>query len=373
MRLLDRYLLRELLVPLGYCLGGFLVFWITYDLFTQLANFQENHLTAAEIGEYELIKAPEQLVIVIPLALLLALLYTLGNHARHHEITAMRAAGISLWRLAVPYLGVGLLGGLALLLLNEGAVPESADRAEQILLRHASDQARIPVRQWQRSITFRNELDGRTWRIGAYNVTTHEMRNPSLEWVLPDGTRRKLDAGRALRANDIWVFQDVNEVIIPAGGAEAQTLVPKPRLELPELSETPRLIRSEIKISRLDSLRTAKRTTLSIREIREFLHLHPSLDARRRNLLETMLQNQFAMPWTCLVVVLIALPFGATSGRRNAFVGVASSVLICLLYVVARELALAFGGGGRIEPWVAAWIPNFFFALVGLVLAHRMR
>ena len=373
MRLLDRYLLRELLVPLGYCLGGFLVFWITYDMFTQLTSFQENHLSASEIGEYELVKAPEQMVVVLPLALLLALLYSLGNHARHHEITAIRAAGISLWRLAVPYLGVGFVGGLVLLALNELAVPESADRAERILMRHASDQARAPLKQWQRSLTFRNELEGRTWQIGAYNVNTHEMRNPSLEWVLPDGTRRKIDAGRALRINDTWVFQDVNEVVIPVGSTEPLTLAPIPFLALPQLTETPRLIRSEIKISRLDSLRTAKRTSLSIVEIREFLHLHPRLDASRRHLLETMLQNRLAMPWTCVVVVLIALPFGAATGRRNVFVGVASSVLICFLYFMVRELALAFGGGGRIEPWVAAWAPNFLFALAGVVLTARVR
>ena len=52
---------------------------------------------------------------------------------------------------------------------------------------------------------------------------------------------------------------------------------------------------------------------------------------------------------------------------------VASSVLICFLYFMVRELALAFGGGGRIEPWVAAWTPNFLFALAGVVLAGRVR
>ena len=49
MRLLDRYLLRELLVPLGYCLGGFLIFWISFDLLTELSGFQEQNLTAADV------------------------------------------------------------------------------------------------------------------------------------------------------------------------------------------------------------------------------------------------------------------------------------------------------------------------------------
>src|SRR2546422_1664498 len=104
MRLLDRYLLRELFIPLGYCLSGFLIFWIAFDLFSELRDFQERKLLAADVAEYYCVKAPELLVLVLPMALLLALLYTLANHARHHELTAFRAAGVSLWRLCLPYL-----------------------------------------------------------------------------------------------------------------------------------------------------------------------------------------------------------------------------------------------------------------------------
>src|SRR6185503_5055041 len=85
-----------------------------------------------DILEYYLARSPEFLVFVLPMALLLALLYTLTNHSRHHEIAAMRAAGVSLWRLCVPYLGVGLASSLCLFALNEFCVPKASDRAERI-------------------------------------------------------------------------------------------------------------------------------------------------------------------------------------------------------------------------------------------------
>ena len=108
MRLLDRYLLRELLVPLGYCLCGFLLFWISSDLFVKLGEFQKKGMVARDIAEYYLVMLPEFLVLVLPIALLLALLYALTNHARHQEITAIRAAGVSLWRLVAALPGGGL-------------------------------------------------------------------------------------------------------------------------------------------------------------------------------------------------------------------------------------------------------------------------
>src|SRR5881394_1120252 len=140
MRLLDRYLLRELLVPLAFCLSGFLLLWITSDLINELGNLQEKKLHTADIAIYYLVKAPEFLVLILPMALLLALLYTLTNHARHHELTAIRAAGVSLWRWCLPYLLVGLLASLALFAVNEFWVPQSADAADLILARRSPPQ-----------------------------------------------------------------------------------------------------------------------------------------------------------------------------------------------------------------------------------------
>ncbi len=374
MRLLDRYLLRELLVPLGYCLGGFLVFWITYDLFTEMSSFSRNRLTGADVFDYYVVKAPEMLVIVIPLALLLGMLYALTNHARYHEITAMRAAGLTVWRIALPYFAVAGAAALALGLLNELAVPDGADKAEEILRRHTADAAgQDQARQWRRGVTFFNQVENRTWFIGAYNLLTHEMLKPHLEWAPPDGSRRTVSAERALRTNDAWLFLDAQEVTMPAGATVAPAPTKHEALLLTGFSESPELIESELKVSQLGSVKTAKRTQLSVREIREYLRLHPQLDAQRGSLLRTMLHSRLALPWTCLVVVLIALPFGAASGRRNVFVGVASSVFICFVFFVMRELSLALGGGGRVEPWLAAWAPNVLFALAGVLLTQRAR
>ena len=91
---------------------------------------------------------------------MLALLYALTNHSRHNELTAMRAAGVGLWRLSLPYFGVGILLGLAVLAMNELLVPPSADRAEEIKHRHDPNPAN---RVWITKLNFRNEAEGRHW------------------------------------------------------------------------------------------------------------------------------------------------------------------------------------------------------------------
>jgi lipopolysaccharide export LptBFGC system permease protein LptF len=99
------------------------------------------------------------------------------------------------------------------------------------------------------------------------------------------------------------------------------------------------------------------------------LHPHP----QRENELYTKFYGRLAAPWTCLVAVLIAIPFGAGGGRRNVFVGVASSIVICLLYYFMQPLCLTFGSAGYMPPWLAAWLPNLVFGLAGLWMTARVR
>jgi lipopolysaccharide export system permease protein len=374
MRLLDRYLLRELLIPLGYCVGGLLIFWVSFDLFTKLEDFHEDKLSALEIARYYLLVIPGMLgEIVMPVSLLLALLYALTNHARHQELTAIRAAGISLWRLCAPYWAVGLLFSLILYLLNEHWAPRTAELAEQIRKRHSSNPANPAERAWQDDLKFRNDGEDRFWRIRAYNLDTGEMIEPYVQWRLPDGSRRQLVAERGLRSNGLWTFFSVRQSV-PDPSPDSPIVWEQTNvLTVTEFSETPEQIKSEIKISQLSSIRAAKKPQLSIAEILNYKRLHPNLRPATRAMLDTQFYSRLAAPWTCLIVVLIAVPFGAPSGRRNVFVGVAASIFICFTYFVLQRFGLALGTGGHLPALGAAWLPNLLFGGTGIWLTARVR
>src|SRR5438105_2986493 len=129
MRLLDRYLFRELLAPLAFCFGGLWILGTGFILFDSIDDFQERKFHFIDVIEYALAITPGFLAMAMPIILLLALLYTLANHTRHNELTAMRAAGIGLWRLCAPYLIIGFLASLTLFALNEIVVPRSINWA----------------------------------------------------------------------------------------------------------------------------------------------------------------------------------------------------------------------------------------------------
>jgi len=174
--------------------------------------------------------------------------------------------------------------------------------------------------------------------------------------------------------NGIWNFfnarefsatSDTNSMLAPL----VQTNV----LTMPQFRETPEEIQSEINISKGMSLQGWNKADIPISQILDYLRLHPQPPDSIKPWLYTKLHGRLAMPWTCLVVVLIATPFGAMTGRRNVFFGVAGSLVICFVYFVLQKFALALGTSGYVAAWLAAWVPNLSFGFAGLCMMMRIR
>jgi lipopolysaccharide export system permease protein len=356
-----------LFTPLAFCLVGIQSFIIFVTIFSDEAKIEEAKLHFWGTIEYAAAASTALLPIVIPVALLLALLMALTHHARYNELTAMRAAGISLWRICAPYFLVGLLASGLLFALNESVVPRCLDWADRTLNRNG------PAVSGQKNevlnFGFINASAHRTWIIrGYYKPGALEMPHPEVDWFLPDGSGFILDAARAVRTNDVWVFYDAREYSQTNYVLQLETNV----LAMPEFDETPEEIRNDYKIASYLNL-GAHNPNIPLKDIVTYVRWHPQLPQADRSRLLTELNDRIATPLTCLVVALIAIPFGAAPGRRNLFFGVAGSIFICFAYFVLQRVSLAFGSSGELPAWLAAWLPNLFFGALGLVLTARIR
>lgn len=372
MRLLDRYLLKELLGSLGYCLAAILVFWTAFELLGEMDKVGEEGVSFLAVAGYLGHRMPLSLGMQLPVALLLGTLYAVGRHARYFEWVAMRAAGVSIWRISVPYLGVGTVASLGLMGLNEWVLPDAAERADAMLDRR-DDEAAGERRKWRENLNFQDASAGRLWSVRRFHVGTGEMRGVHVQWM-GEGKREEMLAERGVWQGDRWVFEDVTRFQFPEG---ADGWVEQQRMERWEATgfpERPEHLRSEVKIGRLlGGLKKSRQVQLSLREIGIYRELHPQLEEGRASLLATWLHDRLATPWTCLVVVLIAVPAAAGSGRRNAFVGVAAAIFVAFGFFVIKEFSLALGSGGYMAPWLAAWLPNVIFGGLGAWGIHRLR
>ncbi|HEX7569347.1 MAG TPA: LptF/LptG family permease, partial [Verrucomicrobiae bacterium] len=307
MRLLDRYLFRELFTPLAICLIGIQAFVIVFTVFTDAQKIQDAKLHFGETIEYATASAMDFVWVVLPIALLLALLITLTYYARHNEITAMRTAGISLWRICAPYFAVGLAASGVLFALNEYLAPRSAVWAERILHRYVASPDDAATHNGQHGVYF-NARERRTWYYTEYHAKAAEMTGPNVGWFLPDGSWREISADRAVRTNGVWTFySSANNVIelerTRQSVSEIRILATNV-LAMPQFDETPGDIERDIRFSNYDRINSRK-LNIPLTELWGYLRTHRAdLQPSRASFYWTKFDGRLAAPWTCLVVVL---------------------------------------------------------------------
>ncbi|MCX7887232.1 MAG: LptF/LptG family permease, partial [Verrucomicrobiae bacterium] len=208
-RILDRYLLREFLWPLLWSFDAFLLLFIVHDLLENLGDFLKHRAGAGMILRYYLIVLPEPLVLILPLTVLLGVLFCLSMLGRHNELIAMRASGLSVERLALPFFVAGTLASGVSFALGDRFVPRSRERAVA-LQREMSGQ---PTTRKLQKFFFSNPQQRRDWYAAEFDPDQNAMRDVAFYQRSADG-KPELDvfARRAVWLDDQWRFEDVRIV-----------------------------------------------------------------------------------------------------------------------------------------------------------------
>ena len=361
MRLIDRYLLRNFLLPFTYCIVGFLAVWLIFDLTEQASGFIESHVPVKTVLNYYLNQLPAIAVITLPVGLLLALLYSLGRMSQANEILAMLTAGVSLWRILLPFFAVGLaVTGLSAW-LNHGLAPKAEAKKQELLAEMEAGNGKLEKRAVTLGHLFVNRRDDRIWFVEKLPT---DLRKPleGVQIVQQDSQEHITDKFYAKTAafdpaTRDWTFTAARMAHYSAEGEVEATSYPDQRV-VSGWSETPWRIHSSL----LDA------DKLSVPELKEYLSLNSDFTREQLAPFRTYLDSRFSSPWTCLVVVLFTAPLSIIYQRRGVLAGVAGSILIFFLILFFTNLFLALGRGDRITSWWAAWTPNLIFGFVGAVL-----
>ena len=357
MRLLDRYVIRNFLQVYLYCIAGFISIWLIFDVSDNISTFIDQHVPLSLVARYYGTQIPQVFIILLPVSLLLSLLFALGRMSRANEIVSMLTAGVSLPRVLLPLIGMGLLTVAASMALNYSLAPH-AELARKALLSEAQSR---PGRYVQGQI-FRNRTDLRTWFIQNFLPRTNTFNNVQvLEQDINDNIVTNYIAARAFFRPETktWELENAKVVHYDHSGNIVEEHI-YPSLKIEHWSETP---------FRLGSA-NERAEFLSLSELREYLRFNADFPRTLLAPFRTHLQYRLALPWTCLVVVCIAAPLGIGYSRRGVLSSVAAAVILVFSMNFLVHLFLALGEGDRVPAWIAAWTPNIVFAAIGLYLLY---
>jgi LPS export ABC transporter permease LptG len=359
MRLLDRYILRHFLQAYVYCIAGFISIWFIFDVSDNISTFLDLRVARTLILKYYLTQIPQILVILLPVALLLGLLFSLGRMSRSNEIVSMLTAGVSLPRILAPLLLVGLLTTAASTSLNYSLAPH-AEFARKKLLEGPQSRFRQTGLLGQ---IFRNRTDNRTWFIQQFHPGENLFR--TLHIIQQDANDNTVVDYIATSAvyhpeTHAWELRQVKVVYYDEAGNVTRIIPYTESLLITDWSETP---------FRLSSA-NLRAEYLSVPELQEYLQFNADFPPILLAPFATHLQYRLAVPWTCLVIALIAAPLAIGYSRRGILSSVAAAIVIAFAMNFVTHLFLALGEGGRISDWAAAWTPNILFGLLGLMLLY---
>ena len=356
MRLLDRYVIRNFLQAYSYCIAGFLSIWLIFDISDNISTFIDEHFGFVLAVKYYATQVPEVFIILLPVALLLALLFSLGRMSRANEIVSMLTAGVSIPRVLAPLIGMGLLTVGASLALNYSLAPHAEIAKKSFIANARSHQYSV---QGQ---IFRNRTDLRTWFIQSFRPG-HDVFN-NVQVLQQDSNDNIVENYLSPRVTyhpetKTWELENVKVVKYdPAGNVVDEKFYDT--FTVDNWNETP---------FRLGSA-NVRAEYLSFPELWEYLHFNSDFPITLLAPFRTHLHYRLALPWTCLVVVCIAAPLGIGYSRRGVLASVASAVVLVFSMNFLTHLFLALGEGDRISPIIAAWTPNLIFTFIGLYLLY---
>ena len=358
MKTLDRYLVSELGPPMLFGLSAFTLIFVITQILNIAKLVSEEHAPLLAAVEYFVLQLPGIIVLVIPMALLLGVLLATQRLSGDSEITAMKAGGISLYRIAVPLLVVGALASFVSLFLQEAVAPLSQDRAVYVreeVIKHA---AAIP-----QSLVTSQDLPG-----GGRQVTAASAFQPSsqtldhvtvIQYDRTGHPAQIIVADHAQFQVDAWIFQNASVYRFDADGPTISSF-PSMRVDL---GERPAQF--------IERVRSNNPEEMSRSEIMRVIHDgHLTVPAVRSY--AATYQSKLARPFAAFVFALIAIPFGLRPVRGGGSgLGFGIAVAIVFAYYVVSTVFLSIGSAAAALALPAAWAPNVIFTIFGAGMLRR--
>lgn len=360
-RILDVYILRSWVFYFVTLLVTFCGIYVIFDFYQLLGDIVRNHIAASVVFEYYWYLLPQVVYLLLPLSILVATLVNFGLLTKTNQVTAMKSAGVSIYRLALPILVAAILASFTMFVLEDRTLPQTNQRQDEL---HNQIKGRPAQTSYRPDFEWIFGKSDRIFNFKYFDSDKNEFADLSVfEFDLNSfHLTRRIYAARASWSPSInnWVFEQ--GWVRDLSGDRVTTYTPFVARSFDELTEEPDYFKKEVKPS----------AQMNAVELARYIHelRRSGFDVVR---LSVQLYRKLSFPLMAFVVVLIGIPFSFTTGSKGALSGIALSIGIAIAYLFASNLFEAMGNLSQLPPAVAAWSPDVLFGLGGIYLFLRAR
>ncbi|MCX6558470.1 MAG: LptF/LptG family permease [Candidatus Aminicenantes bacterium] len=353
LRILDRYVLRRMLTVFALVFSSLLLVFYIINILELIDNVIENKVPFFYVLKYDYYITPEIVTIILPISVLTAVLLTFSLMSKNNEVVAVQVSGISLLRLALPAVFLGLFFSLCTYFIQENVLPEANKKSGQIL-------DVIHNRKSFTDVEFaRNWLLGKDNQIYFYNFYEKRKKqfvNFNILYLNPDFSIQRRVSARTAR----WLSD--SELLL--GNGFERSFQDNFPIAYATFSER-KLAIAESRRFFTDSVRFSN--TMNSQALKGYIEFlkKSSSDPQRY---QAQLYYNYAFPLSSLVMVFIAIPFSFLMGNRGALFGIGIAVGISMVYWGTLGIFSSMGSMAVLSPLLSAFAPLLLFSAISFVL-----
>jgi len=350
--ILDRYIMRKFISLFLLVFLGLMALTVVVTFFERLNIVYEHNKPVGLLNQFIWFSSPQFMYYILPVAALTAMLLTLGLMTKFNEVTAMKACGISLYRIVLPVAVLAAAVSLMSFYLQERVLPGANTRAQQVwdtILDLPSRSYNPLNRSWMV-----NKTKDRFYNFsyfdpsrGAFGKMAILEMDPAT-WTL----KRRFYAERAYLQDKTLRLENGWEREFPADGPVQYQKLIRREVVLEEGRDF------FLKKWKEPAQMSFGELQAYIREVRDlgFETVRYRVD----------LHYKVSFPFVCLIMTLLGIPFAFSMGKRGTLVGIGLSLVIAMVFWGTVGLFRGLGYAGSLNVLLAAWGPNVIFGLAGL-------
>ena len=357
-KILDRYVMQRMFLIFFLVFSSLLLVFYIINILELIDNVIENKVPFFYLLKYDFYVTPEIVTIILPISILTAVLLTFSLMSKNNEVIAVQVGGISLFRLALPAVFLGLFLSLATFFIQENILPEAnlqSARALDVIHKRKSYTDFEFAKNWvlgkENQIYFYNFYEKRGKRFLNFNIL---YLDPGFHLLRRISARSASWQGEnSLLLNDGFIRNFKDNFPSP------QQLFTEMRLRTTENQE---YFTQKIKFS----------GAMNSRELKEYIrYLQKNHSDPLRY--KAQLYNNYAFPFSSLVMVFIAIPFSFLMGNRGALFGIGIAVGISMTYWGVLGIFSSIGATGVFSPLLSAFFPLALFTAISAILFLKIR
>jgi lipopolysaccharide export system permease protein len=355
MRIFNRYFWQETSVNIFFIMLGLLAMFSFFNLIQELENLGRGDYGLSKMLMFVLLSIPGHIYDVVPVAVLVGMMYSLGNLSRNSELVVMRVSGLSTFNIGISLIKVGLLFTVITFIVGEFVTPISEKMAQRMRIKATESvitqdfRSGLWVKDGKSFVNVENVLPDAT----LMNVHIYEFDNNfrlrSISNAMQGGYR-----------DEKWGLTDVTQTKFNYAKTIEQNNV---QTQIFKKANWKSLIRPEL----LNVLLVAPEK-MSAWNLYSFIE-HLEVNKQKSTRYQVALWAKMTYPLACMVMVILALPFGFLQQRSSGtstkiFIG----ILLGVLYQIMNRIFIHIGVLNDWPPLMSAIIPTLLFLIAGLTM-----